>query len=112
MDPIRMVEVMLGIPGVRVLSAERGSGGLRVEIETSATEARCPVCDSPAEPAGRRVVELGVHSAMGQAIHLAFQQRQWRCPVPACAGSFAEADEGIAAFLQRSPHRGADPLQQ
>jgi hypothetical protein len=53
-----------------------------------------------------------VHSAMGQAIHLAWQQRQWRCPVPACAGSFAEEDEGIAAFLQRSPHRGADPLQQ
>jgi hypothetical protein len=112
MDSIRMVEVMLGIPGVHVLSAESGSSGLRIEIETSVTEASCPVCDSPAEPAGRRLVELGVHSAMGQAIHLAWQQRQWRCPVPACAGSFAEEDEGIAAFLQRSPHRGADPLQQ
>jgi len=101
---------LLGIPGVHVLNSERADAGLRIELETAATEARCPICDSPAAPAGRRLVDLGVQSAMGQPMDLRWQRRVWRCPAPGCGGSFVEQSEEIAAFLGRSPHRGGEPL--
>jgi hypothetical protein len=36
-DPVRMMETLLGIPGVRVVEIEEEPLRLRVEIETSAT---------------------------------------------------------------------------
>jgi len=94
-DPERVMELLLGIPGVRVLTVEVEPTGMHVDLETSATSAMCPICRNEAEPAGVEVVDLGVHSAMGQPMHLEWHQRQWRCPVVKCrARSWAERDKG------------------
>ena len=63
-DPERMMELLLGIPGVRVLTVEVEPTGMQVDLETSAASAMCPICRNEAEPAGVEVVDLGVHSAM------------------------------------------------
>lgn len=104
MDPFRLCEAMLGIPGVRVLAIEELPVGLCVEIEAAEVEARCPSCGTVAEPEERGTVELGEHSAMGQAIRVVWLRRQWRCSASGCAGRWVEEDDGIAAFLVRSPH--------
>jgi hypothetical protein len=112
-DPVRAMEMMLGIPGVRVIELDIQSSSLRVELETSATSATCPICRNEAESTGVEVVDLGVHSAMGQPMRLEWQQRQWRCPVAKCrARSWSERDKGIEEFLVRSPHRRTDRSEQ
>jgi hypothetical protein len=112
-DPVRAMEMMLSIPGVRVTELDIQPTSLRVELETSATTATCPICRNEAEPTGVELVDLGVHSAMGQPMQLEWHQRQWRCPVAKCrARSWAERDKGIEEFLARSPHRRTDRPQQ
>jgi|NGEPerStandDraft_6_1074524.scaffolds.fasta_scaffold88388_2 hypothetical protein len=68
--PVRMMEVMLGIPGVRLTGIDAQPTGLRVEFETSATSATCPICRNEVEPARVEVVDLGEPSAKGQCMHL------------------------------------------
>ena len=110
MDSIRMLEVMLGIPGVHVCGAGEVDGEARVEIETSVSVSRCPICDSPTEVDGRELTDLGEHSAMGQPVHLVWKRRRSRCSKASCAVSFIEQSDEIAAFQERSPHRGGDAL--
>ena len=110
MDSIRMLEVMLGIPGVHVCSTGEVDAEARIYIETSASAPRCPICDFPAEAAGRELTDLGEHSAMGHPVHLVWQRRRWRCPKTSCAVFFVEQSEEIATFQERSPHRGGDAL--
>ena len=112
MDSIRMLEVMLGIPGVHVCRTGEVDGEVRLWIETSVSAPRCLICDSPAEVDGRELTDLGEHSTMGQPVHLVWQRRRWRCSKTSCAVSFVEQGEEIATFQERSPHRGGDALQQ
>ena len=42
-DLVRAMEMMLGIPGVRVTELDIQPTGLRIELETSATAATCPI---------------------------------------------------------------------
>ena len=112
-DPVRMMEAMLGIPGVRVIEIYKEPERLRVEIETPASTATCPICGGEAELDDLQTVDLGEHSALGQCVHLEWLQRRWRCGVPKCrARSWPERDKGIEAFLVRSPHRRPDGSEQ
>jgi transposase len=105
-DPVHMMESLLGIPGVRVVEIEEEPPRLRVEIETSATTATCPICGFEAALDDVVTVDLGEHSALGQRVHLEWRKRQWRCEAPKCrARSWPERDKEIEAFLVRSPHR-------
>ena len=112
MDSIRMLEVMLGIPGVHVCRTGEVDGEVRLWIETSVSAPRCLICDSPADADGREFTDLGEYSAMGQPVHLVWQRRRFRCSKTSCAVSFVEQGEEIATFQERSPHRGGDALQQ
>jgi len=112
-DPVRMLEVMLGIPGVRVVEIYQESSGLRVEIETSVTTATCPSCRGEAELDDLVTSDLGEHSAMGQSVHLEWLQRRWRCSMASCGGpSWVERDKGIEVFLARSAPRRSDRSKQ
>ena len=112
-DPLRMLETMIGIPGARVLEIYQEDEGLRVELETSTATAVCPICRGEGELDGLCTVDLGVHSSMGQPVHLEWVKRQWRCPSAACrARSWTESDKGFEEFLARSPHRRADRSEQ
>ena len=87
-DPNEMLEVMLGIPGVRVLAVAEGDGGLVVEVETVNTDGFCSCCGEAAEPADRRVVEFDSRQPFfGRPLHLSWKTRGWRCVNPACSVS-------------------------
>ncbi len=78
--------VMFGVPGVRVLAAEREpGGGLRLTVETDRQVEGCHECGVLAVPHGRR--EQLLHDApFGyRRVRVAWRKRVWRCLEPACA---------------------------
>jgi transposase len=78
--------VMFGVPGVRVLAAERESaGGLLVTVETDQRVEGCRRCGVLAVPHGRR--EHLLHDAPfgHRQVRVAWRKRVWRCREPACA---------------------------
>lgn len=84
-EPNEVLEVMLGIPGVRVLGVTEDEAGLLVEIETVSPDGLCSSCGEVAEPAGCRVVELDSRQPFfGRPLHLSWKTRGWRCVNPAC----------------------------
>jgi len=84
-DPKEMVEMLLGIPDVRVLDLVEDDAGLWVEIETTAEAASCGACGQQAVPAGRRVVEMkSLQPFFGRPLALSWKTRGWKCPNDAC----------------------------
>lgn len=99
-DPNEMLEVMLGIPGVRVLAVAEDEAGLVVEVDTVDLDGLCGSCGEPAEPAGGRVVELDSRQLFfGRPLHLSWRTRGWRCVNPDCSVStfFEPADWRFSA---------------
>ena len=77
--------VMFGVPGVRVLAAERErGGGLLLTVETDRTVEGCRACGVLAVLHGRR--EHWLHDAPfgHRQVRVAWRKRVWRCPEPAC----------------------------
>jgi transposase len=86
---------MFGVPGVRVLAAERErGGGLRLTVETDRQVEGCHRCGVLAVPHGRR--EQLLHDAPfgHRRVRVAWRKRVWRCLEPACAMvTFTEAHQ-------------------
>ena len=53
LDGIAMVEMLLGLPGMRVLEVVEGDGELIVRVETLETTGWCPTCGVRAEAQDR-----------------------------------------------------------
>lgn len=77
---------MFGVPGVRVLAAEREpGGGLRLTVETDPQVEGWHGCSVLAVLHGRR--EHLLHDARSGQRHVevVWRERVWRCLEPACA---------------------------
>jgi len=95
-DAIRMCELLVGLPEVRVLGI--ATDPLLIEIETRAGFVGCRQCGSVAVGKGRRDVELVDLPAFGRPTRLRWRKRRWRCPEHSCTeGSWTEEDRRIAA---------------
>ena len=94
-DPREIVEMLLGIPEVRVLGLIEDDVGLWVEVETTPEDANCASCGHAAVPNGRRVVEMKSRQPMfGRPLALSWKTRGWRCENAACpVGTFFEKAE-------------------
>ena len=103
-DPKEMVEILLGIPDVRVLDIVEGDDGMWVEIETTVPE-NCPSCRKPATETERRAVEMESRTPFfGRPFSLSWKTRGYRCENPGCpVGSFFEEAEW--QFARESPRR-------
>jgi len=85
-DPKEMVEMLLGIPGARVLELVEDDAGLWVEIETAPEEVGCEACGQPTVPDGLRVVEMKSRLPMfGRPLALSWKTRGYRCENADCA---------------------------
>ncbi len=75
---------MFGVPGVRVLRAERDAGGVQLVVETDRQVEGCHGCGVLAVPHGRR--EHVLHDAPfgHRRVRLRWRKRVWRCLEPAC----------------------------
>jgi hypothetical protein len=94
-DPKEIVEMLLGIPGVRVLALVEDAAGLWVEIETAPEDVSCDACGQRAVPDGRRIVEMKSRLPMfGRPLALSWKTRGYRCENADCAvNTFFEKPE-------------------
>jgi transposase len=83
-DPMKMLQVMLGLEDIRVLGAEETEKFVRLEIETTLDSAVCSRCGAPAALVGSRTDELVDLPIMGRPTRFKLKRRRWRCVTPSC----------------------------
>lgn len=95
-DPIRMCELLVGLPDVNVLSVD-DAVLLRVHIELRDPSRCCPDCGQTGGWKERRRVELVDLACFGRPVRLVWHKHRWTCPNPACGrGSWTSQDTRIA----------------
>ena len=85
LDGIAMVELLLGLPGMGVLSVVEGDGELIVTVETTETVGWCRGCGVRAQAQDRTMRSVRDLSCFGRAVRLDVLRRRWRCREPLCA---------------------------
>jgi transposase len=75
-DGIAMVELLVGLPGVRVLDVVQGDAELVVTIETTATVAWCPSCGVRAQAQDRTLRSVRDLPCFGRPARLEVMQRR------------------------------------
>lgn len=83
-DAIGVCEVMLGLPGFRVLEAREQKAELAVLVETIPGSTGCPGCGVVAVAHDRVSVEYRDLPAFGRPVRLIWHKRRWRCEDTAC----------------------------
>lgn len=99
-DPIRVCELIVGLPDVNVLGVEDDGVGLplRLYVESRTPRPACDGCGTLAEVKDRPQVELADLPAFGRPVRLVWRKHRWRCPNSACvAGSWTGVDPRIAS---------------
>jgi transposase len=98
-NPIRMCELLVGLPEVNVLGVEEPLGGpVRVVIECRVGRPRCARCGSEAWVKDRPEVELVDLPVFGRPARLVWRKHRFRCPNPGCGvGSWTVEEPRIAA---------------
>ena len=90
-------EVVLDLPGLRVLAAGEYGGELEVLVETVATSVMCPRCGRRASSHGRREHLLRDIAVSGRATVLVWWKRIWRCRNTCCPTlTWSETTPGIS----------------
>ena len=92
-------DLLVGLPGLHVLAAERDDHDrLVVTVESAPEPMGCRSCGVIARGHGRIEVSLVDAPAFGRPVRIIWRKRRWLCPDPACeVGSFIEQDEKVAA---------------
>jgi len=97
-NPIRMCELLVGLPAVNVLGVRNTENEpLRVHVERRTPNDGCPTCGVVAHVKDRRQVELVDLPSFARPTRLVWHKRRFCCPEPACPqGSWTEYDPLIA----------------
>ena len=96
-DPIRMCELLVGLPEVNVLAVE-DTIPLKVHIELRNPSRRCPDCGERGDWKERRRVELVDLAVFGRPARLVWHKHRWTCVNDDCRrGSWTSQDGCIAA---------------
>lgn len=107
-DPIRMCEILVGLPDVDLLGVDDlpGEAGLVVHFRSRVPQSDCPACGRRGWVKQHRQVMLVDLPAFGRAVRLAWHKTRYRCPDPDCAqGSWTAHDERIASARYAVTHR-------
>ncbi|MFH1329365.1 MAG: transposase family protein [Actinomycetota bacterium] len=98
-SPIRVAELLVGLPEVNVLGVDDVAGGpVRVLVECRVRLRRCPECGTPGGVKDRPPVELVDLPAFGRRARLVWRKHRWWCRSPECPiGSWTGEDRRIAA---------------
>jgi len=97
-NPIRVCELLLGLPDVTVLGVDDISGEpLRVHVAACIPRPACPGCDGVVWRKDSDPVELVDLPAFGRAARLMLHKQRWECPTEGCSvRSFTEQAPEIA----------------
>jgi transposase len=98
-NPIRVCELLVGLPDVTVLGVEDLAGGpIRVHVESRGGRPSCGECGTLAQVKDRPAVELVDLPVFGRPARLAWRKHRFRCPDPGCGmGTWTGEDRRIAA---------------
>jgi transposase len=90
-------DLLVGLPGLRVIEVLDQDRQLVVRVESSATEQGCRACGVIAASHGRRTVRLVDAPSFGRPVQILWRKRTWACEEPACpVGVFTEQDDEVA----------------
>ncbi|MDF1527350.1 MAG: transposase family protein, partial [bacterium] len=80
-NPIRVCELLVGLPDVTVLGVDDLAGGpIRVYVESRMSRPSCVECGTVAVVKDRATVELVDLPAFGRQSRLAWRKHRFRCP--------------------------------
>ena len=97
-NPTRTCAVLVDLPDIVVLRADRDGPMLQVHVETGATSVGCPDCGVVAQVKERVVVKYCDLPVYGVASTLFWHKRRWRCSDRDCSKkTWTEEDRRIAA---------------
>jgi len=112
-DGIGLAEVLLGLPGFRVLDVIEVDGEVIVSIESTATRAFCLRCGVRAEAQDRMAVESRDLPCFGRPARLVCDKRRWRCREPLCpAKTWTEGSEQFDTQAVLTRRAGAEACRQ
>ncbi len=90
-------DLLVGLPGLRVVKVLDENHRLVVTVESPATEQGCRSCGVVAGSHGRRTVRLVDAPCFGRPVQVLWRKRTWVCQEPACpAGVFTEQHDQVA----------------
>jgi transposase len=98
-NPIRMCELLVGLPDVNVLGIEDGDPDtpVRIHVETRGSRPRCRECGGGVGVKERPLIELVDLAVFGRPARLVWRKHRWLCVDPACSvGSWTEQELRIA----------------
>jgi transposase len=112
-DGIAMVELLLGLPDMRVLGVAEGDDELVVTVETIAQRAWCPTCGVRAEAQDRSTRSVRDLSCFGRPVRLDVRRRRWRCRERMCAArTWTEDVEALDTTAVLTRRAGAEACRQ
>jgi transposase len=97
-NPVRMCEILVGLPDVDVIGLDARSHVLEVHIECRRERTGCPSCGVVAHVKDQRPVRFVDLPVAGRPMALVWHKRRLRCPDGDCPmGSWTEEDVRIAS---------------
>jgi transposase len=99
-NPIRVCELLVGLPEVNVLGVVDGAGdeSIRFQVESRLERPVCSGCGAAGWVKDRPEIELVDLPAFGRSVRLVWRKHRWWCPDPTCrVGSWTGEDPRIAA---------------
>jgi transposase len=112
-DGIGLVEVLLGLPGFRVLDVVEDGSEVVIRVETTATRVFCRTCGVRAEPQDRMRIDVRDLACFGRPARLVWNKRRWRCREPLCAAkTWTETSEHVDAQAVLTRRAGIEACRQ
>jgi transposase len=112
-DGIGLAEVLLGLPGFRVLDVFESDTEVVVSIESTAARAFCRTCGVRAEAQDRMPVDIRDLACFGRPARLVWTKRRWRCREPRCpARTWTEHSDHVDAQAVLTRRAGVEACRQ
>jgi transposase len=112
-DGIGLAEVLLGLPGFRVLDVVESDVEVVVWIESTVSRAFCRSCGVLAEAQDRMRVDIRDLACFGRPARLVWSKRRWRCRVRLCpARTWTEHSDHVDAQAVLTRRAGIEACRQ
>ena len=112
-DGIGLAEVLLGLPGFRVLNVTETDCEVVIAVESMAARAFCRRCGVRAEAQDRMRVDIRDLACFGRPARLVWAKRRWRCREWLCAArTWTEHSDHIDAQVVLTRRAGAEACRQ
>jgi transposase len=112
-DGTGLAEVLLGLPGFRVLGVVEHDFEVVIRVETTASRAFCRTCGGRAESQHRMRVDVRDLACFGRPARLVWLKRRWRCLELLCAArTWTEHSEQVGAQAVLTRRAGVEACRQ